>query len=395
MRGCVYKRKSGASWYFAVDVGKNPQTGRRKLKTKGGFRTRKDAERALATVINEVNRGTYAEPTKQTVAEFLREWLAGGRARGLRPSTLVGYEVAIEKWIVPRLGERPLAVLSPGDLNAFYSGLLDDGRIQGEGGLSPRTVRICHSLIRRALKDAVRWGRLTRNVADAADPPSTAKTKAEARKVMKTWSKDELRRFLEHCRDDRLYPAFLLGAMTGLRRGELLGLRWSDVDLEAKRVSIQRALIAPRYVMQFSDVKTDSGRRLVALDDVTVAALKAHRSAQVRERLAFGRGWGEHPLADDLVFRDELGGPCVPHIFTQRFQKASRDAGLPQIRFHDLRHGHVTYLMEAGVPLPVIAQRVGHSSVAVTGDTYSHVRPEVRDDTAALGAALVFGPAPN
>jgi len=179
--------------------------------------------------------------------------------------------------------------------------------------------------------------------------------------------------------------------MTGLRRGELLGLRWADVDLDGKRLTITRALIAPRYEMQFSEPKTEAGRRTVALDDVTVAALRAHKRRQAEERLACGPGWGEHPLADDLIVRDEVGGPHPPMIFTQRFQKASRDAGVPQIRFHDLRHGCVTMLMEAGVPLPAIAQRVGHSSIATTGDIYSHVRQELREDTAALGAALVFG----
>jgi integrase len=380
-----------ASSYYAVDVGRDPQTGRRKLKSKGRFRTRNEAERALAEVISEVSRGTFAEPTKRTVAEFLREWLVGGKSRGLRLSTLVGYEVAIERWLIPRLGSLPLAQLTPGHLNTAYSELMESGRVQGEGGLSPRTVRIAHSVIRRALKDGVKWGKLTRNVADAADPPSTARAKADARKRMRVWTPAQLRRFLRHTKDDRLYALWLLAASTGMRRGELLGLRWADLDLDAKRLTITRALIAPKYELQFSEPKTDAGRRSIALDDATVAALRAHHRRQLKERLAFGPGWGEHPLADDLIYRDEAGWPLVPMIVTQRFQTLAKQAGLPVIRLHDLRHGMATMALLAGVHPKVVSERLGHSNIAVTLDTYTAVVPSLQEEAAECVAALVFG----
>lgn len=373
-----------------VDLGRDPKTGKRRLKSRGGFRTRRDAERALAEMLREINRGSYVEPTNQTVAEFLREWLAAARLRGLRETTLVGYEVMIEKHLIPGLGALRLRELTPAHLNGLYTEMLETGRLHGPGGLSPRTVRAAHTIMRRALKDAVRWGLLARNVAEIADPPSSTSAKVAARQKMKTWSAAQLRQFLAHAGDHELYPAFLLAAMTGMRRGEVLGLRWSDVDLDAGRLSITQTLVAPRHQLVFSEPKTAAGRRMVALDETTLAALRQHRRRQREHRFQLGADYDDH----GLVFCQPDGGPLVPMIFTQRFQKASREAGVPQIRFHDLRHGHVTYLMEAGVPLPAIAQRVGHSSVAITGDTYSHVRPEVREDVARVGAALVFPAAP-
>jgi integrase len=295
----------------------------------------------------------------------------------------------ITRQLVPRIGALQLRELTPAHLNALYVELIERGRLHGPGGLSPRTVRVAHTVLRRAHADAVRQGLLARNVADLADPPSAAAAKAEARKAVKTWTPVQLRQFLDRSSEHRLYPAFLLGAMTGMRRGEVLGLRWQDVDLDNRSLSVTQTLVAPRYKLVFSEPKTEAGRRQVSLDERTVAALREQRQRQTADRLAFGAGYADL----GLVFAQEDGSPLVPLIFTQRFQKASRDAGLPQIRFHDLRHGHVTYLMQAGVPLPAIAQRVGHSSVAVTGDIYSHVRPEVRNDTAAAGAQIVFGAA--
>jgi hypothetical protein len=155
MKGHI--RRRGATWACYFERPRDPLTGKRRKATKGGFKTKQEAQRWLNKTLTELQEGRFVEPSKVTLGEFLREWHAGGKARGLRRTTLVGYEVAIEKWIIPQLGAVPLAQLTPGHLNACYSALLEDGRTQGEGGLSPRTVRIAHSVIRRALKDAVRW----------------------------------------------------------------------------------------------------------------------------------------------------------------------------------------------------------------------------------------------
>ena len=276
-----------------VDIGRDPATGKRRLKSHGGFRTRRDAERALSKMLEQINQGSYVEPSRMTLAEYLPRWLETARLRGLRATTLVGYEVMITRQLVPRIGALQLRELTPAHLNALYVELVERGRLHGPGGLSPRTVRAAHTVLRRALADAVRQGLLARNVAELADPPSAAAAKAEARKAVKTWTPEQLRQFLEHTREHPLYPAFQLGAMTGMRRGEVLGLRWQDLDLDNRSLSVTQTLVAPRYQLVFSEPKTEAGRRQVSLDERTVAALRERRRQQAAERLAFGRGYQE------------------------------------------------------------------------------------------------------
>jgi integrase len=219
MRGHV--RRRGPSWSIVYDL-PNGATGKRQQKWQGGFRTRKEAEQALADVLQKLAGGNFVEPSKLTMAEYLREWLPARRTAGLRPSTLVGYEVMVEKHVIPRIGHVLLQKLTPLHLDTLYAELLESGRRQRKGGLSPRTVRYTHTIIRKALADAMRKGLVTRNVADAAEPPSASAAKAD---VMRTWTAAQLQAFLGHVRDHRLYAAFLLAAMTGMRRGEVLGLR--------------------------------------------------------------------------------------------------------------------------------------------------------------------------
>jgi hypothetical protein len=217
MRGHVAKK--GRRWYPVVDV-RDLDTGERKRKWHGGHDTKREATRALTEILGRLDAGTYVAPSRLTVAEFLLEdWLPAVRP-SLRPSTFSSYRMMIEKHLAPRLGDLPLQQLTAPRLNAAYASMLAVGRRRGEGGLSPRTVRYAHTIMRRALADAVRWNLLARNVADSADPPSA---KATRPKAPKAWSAQDLHRFLEHVRGVRLYAAYLLAATTGLRRGELLG----------------------------------------------------------------------------------------------------------------------------------------------------------------------------
>ena len=274
MRGHI--RNRGASWSIIYDLPKDPATGKRRRKWQGGFRTRRDAQRALADVLSTLDRGAYVEPTKETVGEYLIEtWLSAVELR-LRRSTLVGYRVIVEKQLVPRIGTIPLQRLSPAHLNTMYGELIARGRLADEGPLSPRYVRMCHTILRKALADAVRWGLLTRNVADSADPPSAGAARMQAERKRRVWSSEELQRFLAHVRGERLYPAYLLAATTGMRRGEVLGLRWCDLDLDSRRLSVAQTLIAPKYELQISSPKTDKGKRAIALDGATVSALREH-----------------------------------------------------------------------------------------------------------------------
>jgi integrase len=202
---------------------------------------------------------------------------------------------------------------------------------------------------------------------------------------MRTWSADELRRFLEHVRADRLYAAWRLAATTGMRRGELLGLRWRDVDLDTARLSIVQTLIEGKEAPRFSEPKTDHGRRSIALDAETVAALREHRKRQVEERLAWGPAYQDH----GLVLSREDGSPIWPRTFSRGFGRHAEDAELPTIRLHDLRHTHATLALSAGIHPKVVSERLGHSTVSITLDTYSHAIPAMQEDAAAKVAALI------
>lgn len=382
MRGHI--RKRGATWTAVAYLGRDPETAKPKYKWSGGHRTRKDAERALTELVGRVQKGTYLEPTKQTVGEYLTEWLVAASV-DLRPSTRPAYEIAVEKHLVPRLGALPLQKLTPMHLNAVYAELLASGRRDGKGGLSARSVRFIHTIIRKALNDAVEARLLDWNPASRAKPPKAKTADEQARRKRKFWDAEEVRRFLDTAREHRLHAAFHLAATTGMRRGEVLGLRWRDIDLEAARLVVEQTLVAPRYELTFSEPKTQQGRRSIDLDPETLAVLRAHRRRQAEERLAFGAGYVEL----ELVFRGIDGTPVIPHLFSLAFKKVARDAGLPSIRLHDLRHTHVALLARAGIPAKVIQERVGHHSAGFTLDNYGGTFPSQHREAADRFAALV------
>lgn len=380
MRGHI--RKRGRGFVVVVDVGRD-EAGRRRQKWHSGYKTKREACAALTEILGRMQTCTYVEPSKQTVASFMREWLATMQAT-LKPSTFVSYQGIVDSYIIPRIGQIPLQALTPAAINHLYSDLLLNGRRGRPGGLAPRTVRQTHMVLRKALADGVRWGRLPRNVADLADPPSP---KSESGAGMKTWTAEELRQFLKSVESDRLYPAFLLAATTGMRRGEVLGLRWRDVDLDAGRLEVTQTLLAVRYQMYFSTPKSRRGSRSIALDATTVSALRTHRKAQLEERLRWG------PLYQDsgLVFCREDGSPIHPDRFSDLFAERVKAAGLPRIRLHDLRHTHATLALRAGIHPKVVSERLGHATIAITLDTYSHAIPALEEEAAARIAEVVFG----
>jgi integrase len=243
-------------------------------------------------------------------------------------------------------------------------------------------------VVRRALKDAVKWGRLARNPADAADPPRVGQA---GRPESITWTADQLRTFLEGARGSRYWTAYLVLATTGLRRGEALGLRWADLDLDAGRASIRQTVIAVKHTPLLGTPKTAKGRRTITLDGGTVAALREHRKNQAVERLLMGSGWRDN----DLVFCHVDGTMLHPERFTRSFREAVQRLGLPAIRLHDLRHGWATLALQAGVHPKVVQERLGHATVNITLDTYSHVVAGLHEDAAEQVAALFRPPVSN
>jgi integrase len=276
-----------------------------------------------------------------------------------------------------------------GMLNALYAALLAEGKLTtangGSGGLSARSVRYIHTIVHRAFRDAVRWSRIARNPADAADPPRAS---AVVRPTMSTWTADEVRAFLDHTAEHRLHAAFVMLATTGMRRGECLGLRWSDVDLAVGRVSVSQTVIMVHHDIRVGSPKTSRGRRTVELDPETAAALREHRKRQAAERLLMGAGFTDH----GLVFCMPDGGPLHPERFSRTFSRQTAHAGLPPIRLHDLRHTWATLALQNGVHPKIVHERLGHANVSITLDVYSHVSEGLHSDAAARVASMIFGP---
>lgn len=249
------------------------------------------------------------------------------------------------------------------------------------GPLSTTTVHGIHVTISRALKDAVKWGKVARNVAGAADPPKPSSEKRVP------WSADQLRAFAVSVADDRLAALWTLAMTTGMRRGELAGLRWADVDFGAGRLRVSSARVVVNYKVVTGTPKSKSSERTIGLDAGTVAALRAHRRRQLEERMAFGPDWPD----TGLVFVREDGTPFHPDNLTRMFAAAARKAGLPVTPLHGVRHAYATAGLEAGVTLKVMSERLGHSTISITADLYSHVRPKVDQDAADRTAAYIFG----
>jgi len=365
-----------SSWAFRVDIGSETREGRSQ-KLRSGFESRQQAERALRDLLHKVDRDRYVDRNDLTVRAYLEtEWLPAVAPPNLRQSTWSSYSGELRRHVFPTLGSAQLQNLRPSHLNRLYAELLASGRRDGRGGLSPRTVRYIHTVIRKALSDAVRWGLLERNPADLADPPR--RNTERQRRMMKTWSSEQLAQFLDHASTDRLYPAWHLAATTGMRRGEVLGLRWSDLELPTGTLAVRQTYVSIDGSAQISSPKTSKSRRSVDVDDDTVSVLAQWEAAQNEERRQWGAAWDEH----GLVFTRENGSPIPPDGFTKRFRQLAEQAGLPILRLHDLRHTHASLLLQAGVNPKVVSERLGHHSTAFTLDVYSHTIPGMQASAA-------------
>lgn len=378
MRGSVVKR--GAGYSVKIELNRNPVTGKRQQKWHSGYRTKKEAEKARVDLLAKLDHGVYVAPAKQTLADFLLEWM-DARATSLKPTTAAAYADIIRAHIVPRIGSVPLQKVDGALLDRFYGDLLRDGRRDGRGGLAPKTVRNIDGVLNKAFRDALRWQRVIRNPVDAATPPSKQQTETPI------WSPAQLRAFLSHVTSDRHFALYVLAATTGLRRGELAGLRWDDVDLETSQIRIVEARVIAGSHPVTGSPKSARSRRTIGVDPVTVTALRAWRKLQAEERLAMGSGWPGVPQ----VFTDSDGQPVHPQRMTRHFNAHVRSAGLPTIRLHDVRHSYATAALAAGERIEVVSRRLGHANVSVTMNIYAHVTAADDVATAERVAASIFG----
>jgi integrase len=371
MSGTV--ERYGRGWRYRAQVGVDPATGRRRWATKGGFATQKAARTALHTVLSDADDGLVVKRSRLTLGEYLDEWLAGARV-DLKPTTIAAYGRAIDK-LKLQLGRVRLQDLTTLAVERAYHDLTKQG-------LAPKTVRNTHMVLRRALADAERLGLIVRNPAASARPPASVHTEQS------TWTAAELNTFLVSVSNHRLFASFVLSATTGLRRGELLGLRWRDLDLAAGRLKVRHTITTVDGRPIESTTKTNKSRRLVALDAVTVAVLERHAEDQEAERLSAGSAWRE----TGLVFTEADGAALNPDLYSKLFTRLVGQANVPSIRLHDLRHTHATLALEAGVHPKIVSDRLGHATVGITLDLYSHVSPSLDEAAAETIAALLDVP---
>lgn len=370
--GSIHKHtaKDGTvTWRVRIDA-TDPQSGQRHQPQRT-FPTKREAERGLRAWLAEIDAGASVHTERRTVAEYMTWWLQNCAQHRVKPSTLASYEYLTHQYIVPHLGRLRLAQLVPQRVQTFYGSVL-------EQGLSPRTVRYLHSILHGALADALRMGLVGRNVTEATTPPRRQQAQPRA------WTPEELGRFLEVARSDPYWPLWFIAAHTGLRQSELFGLRWRDLDLDRGLLTINQSLVrvGARTAIQPGAKR---GGHTLRLNAPSVAALRAHRTKQLQNRLEAGPLWTE----TDLVFTPLLGGQLHPSTVGRHFRRLVREAGVSPLTFHGLRHTHATILMLNGVHPKVVSERLGHADIGITLRTYSHVLPQMHEAAAEVFAAAM------
>ncbi|MFC1905181.1 tyrosine-type recombinase/integrase [Chloroflexota bacterium] len=371
MRGHIVKR-SRNSYSIAISLGKDT-TGKYKYQWVSVKGTKKDAEKTLAELLHQLDTGTFMKPGKTTLAEYLERWLKDYAWSNLAPRTAEGYEHIIRRHLIPAIGNITLTQLKPERLQRYCSEKLSAGRCDGKGALSPRTVRHHHVTLHNALGYAFKMGLLNRNVADAVSPPRFRRCQWQV------LSENDINTFLEAAKRTPYYVLFYQSLFTGMRRSELLALRWCDVDLLLCQAHVTRTLHHLRKgEIYFRAPKTDRGRRLVSLPPSAALLLQEHKEKQAVTRVSL-----EIPLKDDdLIFSDLVGKPLLPDTVTHAWVKLVRRIGLKGIRLQDARHTHASLLLKQGVHPKIVQERLGHASIQITLDTYSHVAPGLQEAAA-------------
>jgi integrase len=368
MRGGIIKR--GSSWSYVVRE-RDPETGKKKPRWVGGFKTRKAAEEARDGARHAVHRGTYVAPRALTVSKYLDGWIAG-HAVELKPSTAASYRSKIELYLVPAIGHERLQALSPGRLSAVFRDMHERG---GKGGrpVSPRTVEFARAILRRAMNDAVVDRLIEVNPVVGSKAP-----KKDGKPKHVTWTGVQAQVFLGATADTRLAPLWQLALATGMRRGELMALAWQHLDLDAGIVSVERSTAQLGRELVTTTPKNHE-RRKVQLDARTVAALRAWRRQQAEERLAWGSAYED---SEGIVFTQENGQRVSPNAVSKAFLRAQAGLGLPRISMHSMRHSHATILLRDRVPVHIVSKRLGHKDPSVTLNVYADCIPD--DDTSAV-----------
>lgn len=381
MKGYLRQRSKG-SWEVCIDIGKDPSTGRRLRHFESIKGTKRDAQRRLAELLVSIEEGNYIKPSRFTLGQWLENWINSYVATNCSLRTLESYQSEMRRHLAPALGAIPLTHLLPQHLQNYYAQALSKGRMDGKGGLAARTVLYHHRILFEAIGCAVKQGVLGRNVAQAVDPPSPE------RRNMATLAPENVPKFLEVARETPYYTFFYTLLHSGLRRGELLALKWRNVDLDMASLSVVQTLhrlSGKGYIMK--QPKSPRSRRSVSLSPSLALLLREHKKKQEMERLLLGKSLVE----DDFVFSHPDGSPLDPDTVTHAFAKIIRRAGLPHIRLHDLRHTHATLMLKGNIHPKIVQERLGHANIGTTLDLYSHILPGLQEAAARRFDELLQG----
>ena len=368
--GSIYKRSDGR-WAAVADLGW--QDGKRKRKTFYG-RTQREVQERLAAGLRSHRQGVPLTSDRLTVSQYLDSWLEETAKPTVRPRTFQSYSEIVRLHLNAELGRISLAKLSPQDVQKLINRKL-------ASGLSSRRVQYIHAVLRRALGQAEKWGLVARNVAKLVDAPRVVHNE------IKPFSLEQVKEFLIAVQGDRFEALYILAIAVGLRQAEILGLSWSDVDLGARQLAVRKTLQRIEGEYQLVEPKSAKGRRTLALPDIVVEALQNHRGQQVAEKLRAGANWTD----SDLVFTSRYGTPLNRHKVTRDFKALLKVAGLPQQRFHDLRHTAASLMLTQNVQPRDLMEILGHSQISLTMNTYSHVMPAAMSAAAERMNSLLTG----
>lgn len=377
--GSIYKR--GKTWSITFDIRQHAD-GKRKQVTKGGFHTKKEAQAALAEALTQIFQGTYVMPTKQTFAQLVEVWATEKQTK-VKPNTWATYKSKIYIHVLPRIGHLSIRDIHAQHIQRLFHDIRTAGRAdQREGVISEHSLLHIHRIINNIFELAVKWDLISRNPCKYVAKPRPK------HREMQVWTVEQVWIFLETAKDEPLYPLFLILLTTGVRKGEGMGLRWSDVDLETAHITVRRQLSFVKGGYLFQSVKSKASNRRLPIPSEVVSELRKIKEAQEHRRAELGEGYQSEL---DLVIATPTGSPYYHGHVTKKWNEIIERAGLPRIRIHDARHTHATLLLQQGVHPKIVQERLGHEDISVTLNLYSHVMPGMQEKVVEDFAATLFG----
>ena len=371
----AHLRKRGKKkWQIVIEKDRDPVTGERKRIYKTINGTKREAEKVMRKMVYEMENGLYVKPSKLKVKDLLLKWLESCKST-LQDRSYASYKMIVEKHFIPALGDIPLKDLKPFHIESYQNQKLTTGRKDKKsGGLSPTTVQNHNHLLTTALDYGVRMQMIKNNPAKVVKAPRRAEVD------VKFLDKGEIKKLLNAAPESWIHDFVLFAVQTGMRRGEVIGLEWENVDLKNKKIHVKQILQRVRgQGLKFKSPKTKSSQRTIDLNDELVNLLKDIKKHQAKRRLRLGK---KYYTDKNLVFCNEDGSPCNPQGVTRQFKRLAKKAGFFELRLHDLRHSHASLLLKEGVHPKVVQERLGHSSITQTLDTYSHIQPSLQKEAA-------------